>query len=358
MTIRRRPATLMPAVALGAVIAGILFFGLRLKDTELINGAVFTDNGILEVRRPGIAYADLDLDPDDPLAIGPFSIELAMEPAAAPPAGFGLILCAHAGSDRSQLVVGQWRSWVIVMNGDDYDHTRRLPRVSADLSATSAGDGPARLFLITITSGRDGTSLYVDGELAARREDMVLVIPYRKDGSTRIVLANSVYVRNPWHGRILGAAISPGVKTMAAGAPMVVIGHTGSAERSADLVVPPRFVPLVRSILRADIGRGGRRGLVVDVIVNILGFTPLGFLCALLLLKRKHDRRVGAVAAAVMLGFCLSLAIEAAQAWLPSRDSSLLDLALNSFGTGAGAAVAVVFFGRRTARAAPPPRHQ
>ena len=215
---------------------------------------------------------------------------------------------------------------------------------------------------------------------------MVLAFPYRKDGPTRLVLANSVYARNPWQGRILGATISPGAlsasdvqarfqawagtgvhtepaallpaQTMAAEAPTVIIGHAGPAERSVDLFVPRRFMPLVRSILRADIGRGGRRGLVVDVIVNILGFTPLGFLCALLLLKRKHDRRVGAVAAAVMLGFCLSLAIEAAQAWLPSRDSSLLDLALNSLGTGAGAAFAVVFFGRRTARALPPPRHQ
>ena len=39
---------------------------------------------------------------------------------------------------------------------------------------------------------------------------------------------------------------------------------------------------------------------------------------------------------AILLGFCLSLAIELTQAYLPMRDSSLLDVISNTLGTVAG----------------------
>ena len=35
---------------------------------------------------------------------------------------FNFIFAIHNGSDRNQLLLGQWRSWIIAINGDDYDH--------------------------------------------------------------------------------------------------------------------------------------------------------------------------------------------------------------------------------------------
>lgn len=72
-----------------------------------------------------------------------------------------------------------------------------------------------------------------------------------------------------------------------------------------------------------------------DLAVNTLAYLPLGFLWSAALAARW--RPAGALLAALLLGGTLSLAIEAAQNFLPSRVPSNLDLACNSLGTAIGA---------------------
>ena len=50
---------------------------------------------------------------------------------------------------------------------------------------------------------------------------------------------------------------------------------------------------------------------------------------------------------ATLTGFALSLTVEIVQAWYPARDSSLLDLALNTLGMAAGAMVITGWFRRK-----------
>lgn len=71
-----------------------------------------------------------------------------------------------------------------------------------------------------------------------------------------------------------------------------------------------------------------------DVLANILLYMPLGFVMAL---QRRWPFIVHATAAA----FALSLSLETAQAFLPSRTSSFLDIGANTFGAGLGAACAL-----------------
>lgn len=75
-----------------------------------------------------------------------------------------------------------------------------------------------------------------------------------------------------------------------------------------------------------------------DVIINILAYLPLGFFLGLFLLARwRAAATVGLTAAA---GLVLSLVMELAQAYLPGRISSNVDLLSNSAGVVAGALVA------------------
>ncbi|KAF1042330.1 VanZ family protein [Xylophilus sp.] len=73
-----------------------------------------------------------------------------------------------------------------------------------------------------------------------------------------------------------------------------------------------------------------------DVISNVLGYAPLGFLLALALLRHGRRARTAALAATVA-GTLLSLSMESLQVYLPLRIPSNVDWALNAAGTAGGA---------------------
>jgi VanZ family protein len=72
-----------------------------------------------------------------------------------------------------------------------------------------------------------------------------------------------------------------------------------------------------------------------DVVVNVLGYLPLGITLVLALYPRVRGRY--AVVAATMLAALLSGTMEALQTYLPSRVSSNVDLIANAVGAFAGA---------------------
>ena len=293
-----------------------------------------------------------------------FTLEIALAFTNNPSGGYRFLASFHAGEDWDQLVIGQWHQHFIVMNGDDYSHRRRLPRISADASAHS--NGP---ILLTITTGARGTRLYIDGKMAATMDGLRLTIPAAPDRG-RLVLGNSVHANNPWHGDVLGFVAFRG--TLAAdqvashyvhwrdagnfnfgkGADPHLLftfeAHAvdrelnrGSAK--ADLNIPPRLVALgSRALATNSIHGAADESLMQDMIVNLVGFMPFGFALAFVLVA--PGRSIGMLILRVTAtGFIFSLSIELAQAWLPSRDSSLLDLTLNTGGAllGAGCVAAI-----------------
>lgn len=78
---------------------------------------------------------------------------------------------------------------------------------------------------------------------------------------------------------------------------------------------------------------------LTDVVLNVLGYAPLGFLLALALLP-LIARRAAAVVA-TLAGALLSLGMEAIQQFMPDRVASNLDLLANGLGALIGAALAV-----------------
>jgi VanZ family protein len=80
---------------------------------------------------------------------------------------------------------------------------------------------------------------------------------------------------------------------------------------------------------------------VSDVAVNVLGFVPFGGLLVIYLKNSRAWSNRKAIILAILLGFVVSLVIEVLQVFLPTRDSSLLDLINNTLGTGIGGAVGV-----------------
>lgn len=77
-----------------------------------------------------------------------------------------------------------------------------------------------------------------------------------------------------------------------------------------------------------------------DVVINVVGYAPLGFLLALGMLRSGQGRAV--VALATLAGVLLTLAMEFLQIYLPRRVPSNLDLLLNMAGTLTGALCAAL----------------
>ena len=144
------------------ILFAILFFGLRPKDFNFSNNVKWTHNESgIRFNKYGIAYTDPieELRKEKSSGENGFSIEIALKPLNYEE-GFNFIFSLHNGNDRKQLLLGQWRSWIIAMNGDDYDHKRRVKRISVN----TASWFPSIQF-ITITTGKDGTNVYFNGQL-------------------------------------------------------------------------------------------------------------------------------------------------------------------------------------------------
>jgi VanZ family protein len=77
----------------------------------------------------------------------------------------------------------------------------------------------------------------------------------------------------------------------------------------------------------------------IDVVVNIIGYLPLGFLAVLAAYPRR--RGAGAFVFGLACAVATSFLLESLQLYLPSRTSSNLDLLANTVGGAAGALVAV-----------------
>lgn len=84
-----------------------------------------------------------------------------------------------------------------------------------------------------------------------------------------------------------------------------------------------------------------------DVLANIAGYAPLGFLMALALLRRvgrdgeRPHAKTTALAGATLAGAVLAFLMEAMQTFLPSRVPSNVDFGLNVAGTLLGALLAI-----------------
>jgi hypothetical protein len=73
-----------------------------------------------------------------------------------------------------------------------------------------------------------------------------------------------------------------------------------------------------------------------DIAVNLLGFVPFGFLLAFWREHVNGSRRWRVYALAILIGALISLGIEVTQAFIPARDSSMVDFVCNTGGTAIG----------------------
>ena len=339
-----------------AVLCGILFFGLRPKDFSFSNHVEWiTKQPGIRFSRYGIAYTVpiKALSKTNDAYTNGFSIEIALKPESYHEEGFNVILALHDGIDGEQLIVGQWRSWFIIMNGDDYDHRRRTKRITI-----KPDEAPPKTRYVTITTGKNGTRVYLEGRIVRTDRDLTLRIP--EEGNTRLLLGNSVYGKSSWKGDIYGLALYPYPFTIKDAAihfnkwikdgsfrfaekynPLFLyVFDEGGGHRALDhgngnfdLEIPSKMKILNKKFLSFTWNRTHfDPNFIRDIMINFAGFIPLGFFLSATFATSGGSLEKHAALVTVVLCFFVSLIIEILQAWVPSRSSDGLDLVLNTLG--------------------------
>lgn len=338
----------------------IVFFGLYFKSGSLANNVVWIDgrDGI-RFGHYGMAYSLTAFQSmENRRESTELSLELAVRPEDTKDDRFKILLSVHDGKDSEQLLIGQWRFSLIVMNGDDYDGSKKIPKVDVHNALS-----PEKDTFITITSGINGTKVYINGRLRESSRHLFLKIPSERSDAV-LVLGNSPYGRHSWPGDVFGLAIYKNILNPDDAAshfnqwsqqhafsfprkidPMIFYTFEENSGLSAldhgtqehHLVIPERIKIIRKEILVAPWNEHRLdRQLVQDMVVNFIGFIPPGFfLFALMTALGNYYEKHGFLLT-VLICFLISLAIELSQAWMPSRSSQSLDLIFNTLGSCLG----------------------
>jgi VanZ family protein len=346
-----------------AIIIAILFAGLwpfnfwPKNEVTWIHG----QNGI-HFGRHAIAYStDSFYGPQGIIRPGgPVSIEFVVRPTKEPDHSISRIITLYGGGSHQYFTLAQWKSYLIIRTaslGNDLTH---------DFRETGAGNVFFKNISkhLVITSHNENTKIYADGRMMKLTRNFP-ILPPDSVATGKLVFGNSPEGHGPWRGDLFFLAaynrelsaeevsqhfqdwITRGTPTWLPGKIPTLLYRfdegTGTTSRNhggsrCDLSIPPTFHVLKNNILRPPWKEEHfRRSFIQDVLLNILGFLPLGFFFAARLrsvgrLSSKHQAFLAAI-----LGVSISLTIELLQNYIPTRTSSLTDVACNLMGAIFGA---------------------
>ena len=212
---------------------------------------------------------------------------------------------------------------------------------------------------ITVTSSRQGTAVYVNGNLASKFPRFRLSAD---DLAGQLVLGTSPLVDDAFSGQLRGLAIYQQELAVAdvarhfetwtaKGRPDIGRNERvralylfderqgravhGRGSSAIDLYIPERYLILREKLLEPpwkEFYPGWTYWM--NVGINIGGFIPLGFLFCAYLTSQPQVSRPALVT--ILLGAAISLTIEFLQGFLPTRNSGMTDIVTNTLGTGCG----------------------
>jgi hypothetical protein len=344
------------SVLLGILVTGLWPFNFFPKNKVSWlpdrNGLQFNGQGIIINSNPWLKDKK-PLFPDNSVSLDLWLLPL-METKDLPH-----IFTLYDGQATDVFMIGQWRSHLVIRSRVDNPAMGKRGKPYQEMGLHNALLKNQEVF-ISITSGPEGSTLYLNGQRAQFYPHHRLLAGARS-GNVRLILGNAATGHSGWTGSLLGLAIYDNVLTadqvsmnyqsllangplsMKRGADPIGLYYFSerrgaiihnSVEANDTLIIPEMFRPVQRVILdqpwqdfRWD------SSFLWDVAINISGFVPLGFFFAVFVRRTMQigSRRLYTLIA--MLGFGLSLAIEMLQIYLPTRYSQLSDVFCNVTGT-------------------------
>lgn len=331
------------------VLAIILYAGLSPFTFHPQNQVTWLPTGGLHFGDNAIVYSQGEFTPQENSVC--CTVEIALRP------GLGIdtntILCLRMAGKPCHFRVRQLAD-DLVLNGAPAADGR--PAAIIDIDHVFRRAQPV---LITVVSGPDGTSVYVNGQLA-RRSPAVLLVGAQLAG--RMIVGGAPIEDDSWSGDMLGIGLydrqfapeevssrfqqwsaSGRLKANPPGAIALYafdelkgnIVRNAAPSAQPALYIPPSFRVFDQAFLMPFWKEFQPNwGYVKDIIINVGGFVPLGFTFAAWFRHLKLQRPM---LATLLFGFAVSLAIELLQSHMPTRQSGTTDLITNTTGTALGA---------------------
>jgi hypothetical protein len=304
------------------------------------------------------------------------SLEIWLKPSRIDSGARGIILAFYLPESRVvPFALRQFRDGLVVEHKSQDVAGKKTEIYVGDILSSQ------KPILVTITSGAAGTATYADGVLVKKVPNFAIS---SRDLKGQFVVGNAPTTAYSWSGLLKGLAVydrelsaaevsqgfvdwTKGGQPDSAGGQVVAhyrfdegdgnVVHN-QVDAATDLLIPERFFLLHPKFLERpwDELRPGWR-YWKDVVVNVVGFIPLGFFFYAYFSEVRKARHSAALT--IAFGFAVSLAIEVLQAFLPTRDSGMTDLITNTFGTAVGVmvfrhkAVQAVLASRTTSQRAP-----
>ncbi len=282
------------------------------------------------------------------------SVEIWIKPANTD--SVSTVLDIYDPGNPWRFLVRQYHSGLIISRGIPV-RGEKPRRIKIDIDE---GLQLNHLTLVSITSGPDGTRVYLDGRLKKAFPRFRVSLG---DLSGQVVLGSSTVQPDAWSGEIHGLALyseelppeevlesysrwTDGSASKVAAAEHVVASYMFT-ERTGNVVHAEGTVG--RDLLIPEIYRVPHHSFLTppwrefdpswdyasDVLRNIIGFMPLGFFLCALFQRSPWFRH--AVLYTALFGCALSLCIEILQAYIPQRGSGMTDVVTNTAGTVLGA---------------------
>jgi hypothetical protein len=326
-------------------LKGLRFNGPHSAQKTATGGVAFTPQPL--VWPPSAAEEGRDL-----------TIEIAVKPDAEPGGSRYVMLGLFDQKSRAQVYLSQWQSFLLVRT------LQEDPDIYREIDARGALQAGVERF-ITVSSSAAGTVIYLDGKPAQNYPGLQILPDAAMRSDLRLFLGNSPDGGNPWSGEIRRAAIygralsaqeaAEGYASWSRGAPAcggAVACYRfdkpgGAWFENATGPDNPLFIPE-----RPAFARNFLTPIQMDahdyqdILVNVLGFMPMGFLWFRWVERTFGWGRDKALWTAAACGLLISLAIETTQGFIPSRDSSQRDVVCNTLGALLGAWAALGAFRR------------
>jgi hypothetical protein len=347
--------------------AGLLFAGLWPLDFAPENraywlpdeeGLSFDGSGDRFKRSVGgIAYASSPLVSPTPAPSekGAFTIEIVLKPAIEVTSGVPHILGFIESAGKEVFYLGQWKQSLIVRWFGHHQSGELWMKEIGVRDALQKG----KTQKLTIASNQERTNVYLDGKPAKQFPGKVLIGEKESLRGYSVAVGNSKSVKSSWTGTIIAlrlyeralseSEVSKDHDTRRGDshkegliADLDFDKHRGRlvpdlSGNGNSVMIPERVMVVNRILAWPDWAIQKGSSPAKDILVNIFGFVPFGFLFAFWREQAQASRRWRSCLLAVLIGTLISVVIEVTQAFIPARDSSIVDLMCNTGGAILGA---------------------